>query len=190
MGTSRILSISSTILAVLALALPMPMAGAFFPPQSTPIHASPTTPKITNIIRQQSSSHLVLSLEGRIRFSESNEASRQYRRTVYTFKDWPVHRSPERFRDGVKTFFASRILRGLFRQVAFVGWVATFTVVWNGVTGGFVDLAGVPRAPLLKGLPMLVLPMEVFSLTSSSLGLLLGACFIMVIFHFFGDLLI
>ena len=183
METSRLVSISSTVLTVLALALTlsprMPMTNAFVPPQSTAsttaIHTRSIHTITTSSRHSNSNNNLVVfSIEDRIRFSDSNEASRKFRRTVYSFADWPVHRSPERFRDGVKTFFASRILRGLFQQVSFIGWVATFTVCWNGLTGGFVDFGGVHRAPLLKGLPMMVLPMELFSLTSSSLGLLLG----------------
>lgn len=188
MGASPLVTIASVVASVLAFALIDPkLAGvnAFVPPQSTitftstpvnPARIAPPSPIIEEQLQQRAAGNrnFALSVNGRIRFSESNEASRKYRRTVYSYADWPIHRSPNRFRVGVQTFFASQILRGLWKQVYFIGYVAAFVVIWNGLTGGFVDFGGVQRAPLLRGLPMLALPMELFNLTSSSLGLLLG----------------
>ena len=117
---------------------------------------------------------LVSPLKDSIRASPSNEASRQYRRTVYSHEDWPEHRSPKRFQKAVETIFISQIYRGLSLQVATFSFIATFTVVWNCLAGGYVDFDNVLHEPLFVNLPILVLPLQVFTLTSGSLGLLLG----------------
>ena len=117
---------------------------------------------------------LVSSLTDAIITSPNNEASRKFRRTVYDFKDWPPHRSTERFSNGVRTFFSSQINRGLFKQMYTIAAVATFTVVWNALAGGYVGLDMVHHAARCPYLPTLVLPLPVFTLTSGSLGLLLG----------------
>eukprot|EP00977_Amphora_coffeiformis_P030353 scaffold46464_cov199-Amphora_coffeaeformis.AAC.3 len=97
---------------------------------------------------------------GRVPYGES---SRKYRRTVYSHKDWVVHRSNDRLFTNLKGIFFSGIIRQLQKEVSVVTAVATFCVVWNDVC--------VPR--VVVDLPHLVLPLLPFTLSSPALGLLL-----------------
>lgn len=90
------------------------------------------------------------------------EASRKYRRTVYSHKDWVRHRSNNRLVENVRGMFISGVIRQLQREIALIASVATFCVVWN-------DLL-VPSNDML---PHLCLPMLPFTLSSPALGLLL-----------------
>ena len=105
------------------------------------------------------------------------EESRQYRRTVYTHDDWVKHRSPDRFIRNLVTIPSSGVYTNLGKEVLATTLVATSVCVWNNVFGGYTDLEGVKhagalvvgQAPLLIGIPM-----APFTLSSPSLGLLLG----------------
>lgn len=107
------------------------------------------------------------------------EAQRQFRRTVYTHDDWKKHRSQDRFIYYLAAIFNSGVYKNLGREVGAVAAVATFLVVYNALVGGYTDFEGVKHAallqiPLLGDLPKLTLPLAAFTVTSPSLGLLLG----------------
>ena len=104
------------------------------------------------------------------------EESRKYRRTVYTHDDWRKHRSPDRFLYYLRSLFVSGVYKNLYRELAFTTGVATFICAYNAVTGGYTDFEGVKHGALVSSnlLPMLTLPLAPFTLSSPSLGLLLG----------------
>jgi len=104
------------------------------------------------------------------------EAGRKLRRTVYTHDDWVKHRSPTRFRKNLSTFTRSAIYRNLSGEVLATTSVATLVVLWNCLVGDYQDFNGVVHAGPLKDsfLPILALPLTPFTLSSPSLGLLLG----------------
>ena len=112
---------------------------------------------------------------------EFQESQRPYRRSVFNGPDWVNHRSSSRFEDALRTTLSSGILRARYKEVAFVGAVSTFVVLWNNVATGFVDFDNLAHGPLLQHLPKLNIPPTVFTLTSPSLGLLLvfrtNACY-------------
>ena len=102
------------------------------------------------------------------------EGSRKYRRTRYTHDDWVKHRSPERFTKNLFSMVNSGVYKSLAREVTATTAFAAFLVVWNGLTGGYVDLSGVQHDAVLPNLPGLTLPLTPFTLLSPSLGLLLA----------------
>jgi hypothetical protein len=104
------------------------------------------------------------------------EESRRYRRTVYSHDDWVKHRAPDRFLRNIVSSVTSGIYKNIQNEVAFVTSIATFVVLWNAMVGGYTDFEGVKQAGLLEGTtaPTLTLPMGPFTLSSASLGLLLG----------------
>jgi hypothetical protein len=106
----------------------------------------------------------------------SGEEQRKYRRTVYTHKDWKKHRSADRFIWYIIAIFKSGVYKNLGREVAATTLIASFIFVYNMITNGYLDFEGVQHAALLSAdwLPKLGIPLSVFTLTSPSLGLLLG----------------
>jgi hypothetical protein len=104
------------------------------------------------------------------------EESRRYRRTVYSHDDWVKHRSPDRFLRNIVSTVTSGIYKNIQNEVAFITSIAAFVVLWNAMAGGYTDFEGVKQAGLLEGpnAPTLTLPMGPFTLSSASLGLLLG----------------
>jgi hypothetical protein len=106
----------------------------------------------------------------------SGEEQRRYRRTVYTHKDWKKHRSQDRFIWYIIAIFKSGVYKNLGREVAATTFIATFIFLYNLLTGGYTDLVGVQHAAIISAdwLPKLGLPLAAFTLTSPSLGLLLG----------------
>jgi len=103
------------------------------------------------------------------------EASRKFRRTVYSHDDWVDHRSPDRF---IKYLFAiptSAIYKSLSREVVSVVAVTMTVMIYNGCVTGYQDLSGAYHDPIWSSslLPPLTLPLQPFTLTSSPLGLLL-----------------
>ena len=106
----------------------------------------------------------------------SGDEQRKFRRTVYTHDDWKKHRSPDRFIYYLAAIFKSGVYKNLGREVTATTAVATFVFLYNIVTGGYIDLEGVKHGALISSelLPKIGLPLAAFSLTSPSLGLLLG----------------
>jgi hypothetical protein len=113
--------------------------------------------------------------------SEFQEASRPYRRDVFSGADWVTHRSTDAFQKRLATTFSSSILRARYKEVATVTALATLLCVYNGLVGGFTDFESVKQAPALPTLAQISLPLSVFSLTAGPLGLLLvfrtNACY-------------
>lgn len=109
-------------------------------------------------------------------FSKYGEDSRAFRRTVYTHDDWVRHRSPDRFFRNLSSVFSSGIYKSLFKEVVATTTAASFVVVWNMMFGDYTDLLGGAHEGLLHDstIPVLSLPLSVFTLSSPSLGLLLG----------------
>jgi hypothetical protein len=107
----------------------------------------------------------------------SGEEQRKFRRTVYSHDDWKKHRSQDRFLYYLTAIFKSGVYKNLGREVALTTSVAIFVCVYNLVVGGYTDFAGVQHDALIASdlLPKLGLPLSAFTLTSPSLGLLLGA---------------
>jgi putative membrane protein len=101
------------------------------------------------------------------------EAQRPFRRTVYGHDDWKKHRSQDRFFYYLLAIFKSGVYRNINREVAAVALVATAVVVFNGLTGGYVDFEGVKHAAIIPGMQKIGLPLAAFTITSPSLGLLL-----------------
>jgi hypothetical protein len=106
----------------------------------------------------------------------SGEEQRKYRRTVYSHDDWKKHRSQDRFIYYLAAIFNSGVYKNLGREVGTTTAIATFVVLYNAIVGGFQDLEGVKQAALISSplFPILTLPLTAFTLTSPSLGLLLG----------------
>jgi putative membrane protein len=104
------------------------------------------------------------------------EASRPFRRTVYTHDDWVKHRNPDRFVRNLAAITSSGVYKNLYNEVAATTSIATFICVYNAITGGFTDFDGVKHAALIQNVwaPLLGLPLAPFTLSSPSLGLLLG----------------
>jgi putative membrane protein len=134
---------------------------------------APATHRVNNAIAQQRpSSSTALDMgppTPNIVLQETyGEGSRKYRRTVYTHNEWVKHRSSDRFIRNLSSMISS----GVYKVLATAG-IATFLVIWNGLTGGYTDLDGVQHEAIVKFLPMLTLPLTPFTLLSPSLGLLL-----------------
>lgn len=104
------------------------------------------------------------------------ESSRKFRRTVYSHDDWVRHRDPDRFFRYITSIPTSGIYRNLQREVWAVVGVTLLVMIYNGLITGYQDAAGVFHDPLWSSpfLPPLTLPATPFTLTSPSLGLLLG----------------
>jgi len=103
------------------------------------------------------------------------EASRKFRRTVYSHDDWVNHRSPDRFIRNIASIGTSGIYKNLAREVWAVVAVTVIVLVYNGFVTGYQDISGAGQAPIWSSplLPPLTLPMQPFTLSASSLGLLL-----------------
>jgi Bestrophin, RFP-TM, chloride channel len=113
------------------------------------------------------------------------EESRKYRRTIYTHDDWVKHRSPDRFWRNLRAIVASGVYKNLYKEVGATTAVAAFIVVWNGLTNGYDTFSGEHMDGVLNSLPMLVLPLAPFTLSSPSLGLLLGRSFLSALLFWF-----
>lgn len=97
-------------------------------------------------------------------FEEDKEDSRKLRRTVFSSSDWKKHRSSARYFRELTNLPRSGVIRGLIRQALLVSLFSSFIVGYNLL----VELKFF-RHPM----PLLSFPALPFTLTSSSLGLLL-----------------
>jgi len=172
----------STRAVLLLLALASPHARAFNAPKPSSVHCKAagntvTTPPdatvTADVIRRSTALHMGPPKISAIEQETYGEGSRKYRRTVYTHKEWQNHRSNDRFYRNLTSIFSSGIYKSLGKEVLATTFIATFIILWNGVTGGFVDFEGIQQPPLIEGLPKLVLPLVPFTILSPSLGLLL-----------------
>jgi putative membrane protein len=89
------------------------------------------------------------------------EASRKYRRTVFTHQDWIDHRASDSLLKNLSSIITSGIVRQIVGEISLVAAIATAVVVWNG------------KIAPEYGLPMFCLPTAPFTLSSPALGLLL-----------------
>jgi len=105
----------------------------------------------------------------------SGEEQRKFRRTVYTHDDWKKHRSQDRFFYYIAAIFKSGVYKNLGREVSWTVAVATFVVGYNIIANEYTDFGGVTHTVPFLGdvLPKLSLPLNLFTTTSPSLGLLL-----------------
>lgn len=152
-----------------ALLLASLIAGttAFAPPTKATIIGTPL----------QSSNEVEIVGEVRpIKDISYGEESRKYRRTVYTHDDWRKHRDADRFIYYLASFATSGVYKNIGREVLATTSVAVFVCLYNALVGGYVDFSGVEHAPVLANQYLTVagLPLTPFSLSTSSLGLLLG----------------
>lgn len=104
------------------------------------------------------------------------EESRQFRRTVYTHDDWVKHRDSSRFYRNLISITTSGVYKNLGKEVFATCSIATGIIVWNAVFGEYQDFSGVVHDGPFKDsiIPILTLPLTPFTLSSPSLGLLLG----------------
>lgn len=108
----------------------------------------------------------------------SGEDQRKLRRTVYTHDDWKKHRNQDRFIVYLAAIFKSGVYKNLKNEVVLTTSIAAFVCIYNCIVGDYTDIAGVKHAGLIQSefFPKLGLPLQAFTLTSPSLGLLLGKC--------------
>ena len=91
------------------------------------------------------------------------EASRKYRRTVFTHKDWLDHRSNDRLVSNLVSMFFSGVIRQVKNKILLVSFVALFVTLWDDFL----------VKNYFENLPHLCLPTIPFLLSSPALGLLL-----------------
>ena len=106
----------------------------------------------------------------------SGEDQRKLRRTVYTHDDWKRHRNQDRFIVYLAAIFKSGVYKNLAGEVILATSIAAFVCFYNALVGEWVDFGGVEHNGLIHThfFPKLGLPLQAFTLTSPSLGLLLG----------------
>lgn len=101
------------------------------------------------------------------------ELARKYRRTVYTHDDWKKHRQEDRFVIYLQSMLKSGVYENAKNEIAVYTFIAGFVVVYNALVGGYTGLGGMAHPAPFPG-QVLGLPMTAFTLTGSSLGLLLS----------------
>ena len=111
-----------------------------------------------------------------IRDISYGEESRKYRRTVYTHDDWIKHRSPDRFARNLQAITSSGVYKSVAKEVVATTTVAAAIVGYNCIVGGYTDFEGIKHTALVSNhlVPVFALPLAPFTLSSPSLGLLLG----------------
>lgn len=97
-------------------------------------------------------------------FVPYGEESRKYRRTVFEHKDWLLHRSNTRLFDNLKNTIKSGVVRSILLEVYTATSIAIFVCMWNAL---------ILNTPNLSKVFLLSLPLAPFTLSASSLGLLL-----------------
>jgi ion channel-forming bestrophin family protein len=171
--------IRSNIFAVVVTLTAICQTGEAFAPARLPSSSLAQQSRNVPSVRQTT------SINGNTKFAPSlppikdisyGEESRKYRRTVYSHDDWRKHRNPDRFLYYIVSFLSSGVYKNVGREVAFTTVIAAVVCLWNGLIGGFTDFDGVKHAAILSSnlLPLLSLPLAPFTLSSPSLGLLLG----------------
>lgn len=105
------------------------------------------------------------------------EESRKYRRTAYTWDDWVKHRSTDRFFENLVNIPYSGLVRSILKEMAAIATISTIVILWNTLlVDGWTDLQGIEHAALAANaeeMPRLLIPLTPFTLSTSSLGLLL-----------------
>lgn len=151
------------------------VASALLPPTTTAF--VPPTPKVSDIQTVVKMSDVEIPSSPRpIKDISYGEASRQYRRTVYSHDDWRVHRNPDRFLYYLASFASSGVYKNIGREVLATTTVAVLVCLYNALVGGYVDFSGTEHAAVITDalFTKAGLPLTPFTLCTSSLGLLLG----------------
>ena len=89
--------------------------------------------------------------------------------------EWEDHRSSDRYFKNIMAITESGVLRSRTDEVVLVTSFAAFIVCYNAIAGGLTDFDLIKHGALIPHLPLLGLPLSFFTLTGSSLGLLLVA---------------
>jgi len=92
---------------------------------------------------------------------------------VFMHDDWVEHRSTDRFFKSMTSIFESGVLRARNRELGYTIAAATLLCAWNALAGGYADFDNVKHGAVIQHLPVLSVPLSIFSLTAPSLGLLL-----------------
>jgi len=150
----------------LLLALTSSSVQGFVPPTTS----LATAPKTQLNVDTTGWDTFCVEAEGNTAFT--SEQARQYRRTVYTSDDWKQHRQQDRFVIYLGSTLRTGIWTNTKNEVMVCTAIATFIVVYNALRGGYTDLAGIQHLAPMPG-QVIGLPLTSFTLTGSSLGLLL-----------------
>merc|ERR1719390_203636 len=104
-----------------------------------------------------------------------SEAARPYRRSVFFHENWVKHRSKDRYRTEMATFFDSGVIRSLSSEILGVTGIAAAVVAINMLIGGYDDLSMVHHAAPypIPFLPDFSLPALPFQIAMPALSLLL-----------------
>jgi predicted membrane chloride channel (bestrophin family) len=103
------------------------------------------------------------------------EKARTYRRDVFSAADWVKSRRSNRFFETLLSTNKSALVRQVGIEIFFITLASSFIVGYNNFfIEGWTDLSGMQHDALFNFLPALQLPVTPFTLTSSSLGLLLS----------------
>ena len=74
----------------------------------------------------------------------------------------------------IRSIVSSGVYKNLAREVRATTLVASVLLAYNAAAGGITDFSGAEHEALLPWLPLISLPLTPFTLSSPSLGLLLG----------------
>ncbi len=161
-------SFRKTALSLLLVSSQISGSAAFTPQKATTVKA-PIAAGVESV------TSLASTKEEAARYTYG-ERSREFRRTVYSHDDWVKHRSTDRFYKNLSTIFQSGVTINLGKEVLTTTSVAAFIIGWNCIFGEYQDFNFVTHAGPMKDsvIPVLALPLSVFTLASPSLGLLLG----------------
>lgn len=168
--------VRSASLALMALALTLGGANAFVSP-SAQVGAAAKSATSVNSAPPTSTGWDSFERMNTLVNVPSGEEQRKFRRTVYSHDDWKRHRNQNRFLVYLAAIFKSGVYKNLAGEVILTTAVATFVVFYNALVGEYQDFSGAVHQGLIHSplFPKLGLPMSAFTLTSPSLGLLLGA---------------
>ena len=166
-------------LVLLVLQATLTPVQALVPPSSFTVITTPataTTTSTTTGLKDATGwdNFCVEDEDNRSALRSSPEIARRFRRTVYTHDDWKKHRQQDRFTIYLGSMFKSGIFENSKNEVLSTTAFAMFLCLYNALAGGYTDLVGVAHPPILPGVLVVGLPMNVFTLTGSSLGLLLS----------------
>lgn len=161
---------SVAVLCLLASAFSSVLVDGFVAPASTANTVSRSVAPLFDVTGWDN--FCVETDENRSMLQTSPEMARRYRRTVYTHDDWKKHRQQDRFLIYLGSMFRSGVFENCKNEVLVTTSFAAFLCFYNALRGGYTDISGIAHPAPLPG-QLLGLPMTTFTLTGSSLGLLL-----------------
>lgn len=162
---------SVAVLCLLASAFSSVLVDGFVAPASTANTVSRSVAPLFDVTGWDN--FCVETDENRSMLQTSPEMARRYRRTVYTHDDWKKHRQQDRFLIYLGSMFRSGVFENCKNEVLVTTSFAAFLCFYNALRGGYTDISGIAHPAPLPG-QLLGLPMTTFTLTGSSLGLLLS----------------